>query len=36
MAQDEGFGLEELHAVLLDILKDVDALCQKYNLRYVI
>ena len=29
-------GLEELHAVLLDMLKNVDALCQKYNLRYVI
>lgn len=36
MAQDEGFGLEELHVVLLDMLKNVDALCQKYNLRYVI
>lgn len=30
------YGLKELHAVLLESLKDIDSLCKRHNLRYSI
>lgn len=36
MTQATEHGLDELHATLLEMLKDIDALCQRHNLRYSI